>query len=114
MASWVALGFNGLHPQLRPWAEYLAAVAKYNGISVQITSTLRTASEQRALYARYLRGESDLPAAPPGTSSHELGLAFDVVFGGNYRGPAQEALGQLWRSWGGRWAGSVDPVHFTV
>ena len=110
----MALGFSALHPQLRPWAEYLAAVAKANGIQVRITSTVRTASEQRALYARYLRGESDLPAAPPGTSRHELGLAFDVVFGPSYRGWEQRALGELWRSWGGFWAGDADPVHFSA
>lgn len=110
----MALGFSGLDPQLRPWAEYLARVAQLNGISVQITSTRRSSQEQAALYARYLRGESDLPAAPPGGSLHEYGLAFDVVFGGNYRGDAQRALGQLWQSWGGRWAADKDPVHFSV
>lgn len=107
-----------LDPQLRPWAEYLVAVGEYNGFRVQVTSTRRSSGQQATLWNRYKTcqrsGGSCLPAAPPGTSLHERGLAFDLVVNGDYRGPAQEALGRFWESLGGRWAGSADPVHFSV
>lgn len=110
---------QGLHPGLRPWIEYLLRVAQYNGLRVQVTSTLRTRADQARLWQRYQTcvksgGHSCLPAAPPGSSDHELGLAVDLVVNGDYRGAAQEALGRFWESLGGRWAGSVDPVHFYV
>ena len=40
---------------------------------------------------------------------HQLGRAFDVVFS---PAAAQEEAGRIWQSWGGRWGGSSDPVHF--
>ena len=40
---------------------------------------------------------------------HQLGRAFDVVFDPP---GAQAAAGAIWRSWGGRWGGVTDPVHF--
>jgi LAS superfamily LD-carboxypeptidase LdcB len=105
--------FDGLLPELRPAAIELLRVAQRAGLRPQVTSVRRSSQQQAALYARYLRGESDLPAAPPGTSQHEFGMAFDLVCGGNFRSPAQAQLGALWRSWGGRWEPS-DPVHFFV
>lgn len=105
--------FDGLVPELRPAAYALLQVAQKAGLRPRVTSVRRSRSEQAALYARFLRGESDLPAAPPGTSQHEHGLAFDMVLAEGYRTPNQAALGALWRSWGGRWE-SADPVHFFV
>lgn len=104
-----------LHPALVPWAEYLVRVAEYNGLRVQVTSTRRTAAQQALLYQRSQAcGGGCLPAARPGTSAHELGLAFDLVVDGDYRGRNQARLGAFWRSLGGRWAGDADPVHFYV
>lgn len=108
-----------LHPELVPWARWLVQVAEYNGMRVQITSTLRTAGQQESLYRRFLAcrstgGARCLPAAPPGRSDHERGLAFDLVVNGDFRGAAQDALGRYWSSIGGKWGGSVDPVHFGV
>lgn len=109
-----------LHHEFRPWVEYLLRVAEYNGLRVQVTSTLRTRAQQTVLYQRYLqcaarggRGTC-LPAAVPGTSDHELGLAVDLVVNGDFRGASQRALGEFWRSLGGRWAGDADPVHFSL
>lgn len=109
-----------LDPALRPWAEWLIRVAEYNGMRVQVTSTFRTTAQQTVLYQRYLqcserggRGTC-LPAARPGTSDHELGRAFDLVVNGDFRSPAQAALGRFWESLGGRWGGSIDPVHFAA
>lgn len=112
---------NALDPGLRPWVEYLIRVAEYNGLRVQVTSTRRTRAQQAILYQRYQACTRTsrtpgtcLPAAVPGTSDHELGRAVDLVVNGDYRGPAQRALGEFWRSLGGRWAGDADPVHFSV
>lgn len=110
----------GLRPEFREAVDYLLRVAQYNGLRVQITSTLRTRAQQTTLYERYLRCRgiggrgACLPAAPPGTSDHELGLAIDLVVDGDYRGARQRALGEFWETMGGRWAGEVDPVHFSV
>lgn len=108
------IALKGLEPWLQPYAAYLLQVAAANGLNVQITSVRRSRQQQAALYARYLRGESDLPAAPPGTSDHELGLAFDLVVDHNYHSVNQERLGRFWQSMGGRWAGDADRVHFYV
>lgn len=94
-----------LHPDLVPWARWLIAHWPYG----QITSTRRSRREQAQLYAAYLRGESRYPAAPPGQSKHEVGLAFDYL-----ADPwILQQLGELWESVGGRWGGHVDdPIHF--
>ena len=104
---------RSLQPWLVPYAEYLLVVAAYNRLPVQVTSVRRSSVAQGRLYRRYLAGLSDLPAAPPGTSMHELGLAFDLVVSGDYRGPSQAALGAFWKTMGGQWFPS-DPVHFFV
>ena len=108
-----------LDPALAPAVAYLLRVAEYNGLRVALTSTRRTRLQQQGLYQRYLQcqragSRQCLPAAPPGTSDHERGLAFDLVVNGDYRGGAQRALGLFWQSMGGRWAGDADPVHFSV
>ncbi len=92
-------------------ADYLYQVAAYNRLGPVVTSVLRTATMQRKLYRRYLAGKSGgLPAAPPGQSLHQYGLAFDMVTT-PYSAAAQSALGALWIRMGGRW-GASDPVHF--
>lgn len=87
---------------------YLYRVAVANGLHPRITSTVRTHADQARLYRAWLaRGKTGLPAAPPGRSNHQLGLAFDMV-ADNLPG-----LGALWESWGGKWGGRFnDPVHF--
>ena len=57
-----------------------AAVAKY-GVTLQSAGPLsgyRTYEQQAYLYDLYLAGEG-APANPPGTSTHELGIAVDLV-----------------------------------
>lgn len=73
-----------------------------------LTSTLRTRAEQARLYARWLAGRGRR-AARPGTSLHELGLAFDV----SAPHVALLRLGALWRSVGGGWLLS-HPIHFEL
>jgi LAS superfamily LD-carboxypeptidase LdcB len=102
-----APSFAGLAPWAIPYAQYLYQVAEFNGLSPRVTSVFRTRQQQSVLYQRFLRGLSTLPAAPPGKSRHERGLAWDMVT----TNPA--AIGALWKSMGGRWFPS-DPVHFEV
>lgn len=101
---------NTLHPSLRPWCSWLSSA-----IGAEITSTYRSRSEQTRLYRtrqRVLSGElpeseQPFPVAPPGTSYHEYGRAFDL------KAPIDRliAAGRYWRSIGGTWDPS-DPIHF--
>jgi len=102
--------FASLNPGLRPFADALYDVARLYRMAPRVTSTFRSVAEQRVLFDRFRRGESRFPAAPPGRSLHNYGLAFDLVV----RDPAsQRWLGEVWESWGGRWGGRFnDEVHF--
>src|SRR5438046_1562854 len=69
-------------------------------------------SRQAALAADRTRTR---PAAPPGRSKHEVGLAYDVRANGLT--PAQiQRIGELGESiglrWGGRFTPRPDPNHF--
>lgn len=104
-------GLERLQPWLVPYATWLYQVAVQYGLRPRVTSTLRTYDEQLALYQH---NPSGLPAARPGTSKHEAGLAFDLVVSAGRNSPEQAWLGQVWQSVGGKWLGSYDPVHFEV
>ncbi len=80
--------------------------------SARITSPFRTRRQQAKLYRRYLAGMSPYPAAPPGSSLHEQGRAFDL---GGLSSQELQTLGQTWEGWGGRWGGRFgDPIHFEL
>ena len=101
---------SSLNPQLEQAARYMEAMVRQAGGRLTFTSTRRSHDDQARLYQA--RGSNPYPVARPGTSKHELGLAFDAVVS-----PAswQSALGQWWQSIGGRWGGTFsryDPVHF--
>jgi len=101
---------DGLEPWLRPYARYLVSLAGYAGArSVRITSVRRSRAAQAALYARYLQGRSRFPAAPPGRSLHEQGIAWDMV---TEPYSALWTLGSWWQQMGGTWGGNSDPIHF--
>lgn len=97
---------RGLEPWLRPYADALASY--FPGL--QITSVRRSKTQQLRLWNT--RHRNPYPVAPPGTSKHERGLAWDMV------GPKEqlEQAGRVWESWGGRWGGRRynDPIHFEV
>lgn len=105
-----------LHPQLVPVARYLYAIGKYYDPLLVVTSGFRSASKQEQLYRKWLSGESQIPAAPPGQSLHGYGLAFDLARIGKdpLNDPLLNWLGAVWESWGGRYGGARDPVHFQV
>ncbi len=103
-----------LHPALVPWAQYLLHLGKQYDPLLVVTSARRSRAKQSQLYDRYIRGQSKIPAAPPGGSLHEYGLAFDMArIGKSPMGdPLLNWLGQVWESWGGQHGGIADPVHF--
>lgn len=109
----MASRFSDLDPYLQPYAQYLYDVAEYNGLKPRVTSTFRSMEKQADLYRRWQQGLSALPAAPPGKSKHNYGLAFDMVVHDGYHSPWQTAVGNFWKSLGGKWWQS-DPVHFQV
>ena len=105
--------FRGLQGWLQPYAQYLHDSAVASDFRPNVTSVFRSNQKQAVLYERWRRGLSDLPAAPPGRSKHNYGLAFDLVVRQGYWSPHQRALGHFWRAMGGRWF-EKDPVHFEV
>lgn len=98
-----------LEPNIRPFAQDLFDAAQAQGLHPRVTSARRSHAQQEALYRRYQEGLSRYPAAPPYGSAHEYGLAFDMTVPD--RG-YQLGLGQVWISWGGRYGGEEDPIHF--
>ena len=85
--------FRGMHPELKPYAEYAVNIARYYGLNPQITSVYRGMAFQARLRANWedcrARGlyPSDVslayglsckwPANRPGDSGHNYGLAWD-------------------------------------
>lgn len=103
-----------LDPRLAPYAKYLYSLGKQYDGRLVVTSARRSMAKQQRLYNDYIRGISKIPAAPPGRSLHQLGLAFDLARIGKdpLADPLLNWLGAVWVSWGGRWGGQRDPVHF--
>jgi len=99
------------------------------GIRIDVTSTTRTVEKQQELYNKWIaRGKTGLPAAPPGASAHELGMAIDFTISDIAtrqilaRGSSSKQVWQQYRvgelaiqaglRWGGDWAGGqYDPIH---
>ncbi len=104
--------FDALDPELRGALQDLQAWLGQQGVLSTVTSTVRSARDQDFLWRRYKRGDSPLPAAPPGHSAHEYGWAFDMIVSPDN---LQRAVGRAWeRLWGGKWGGTRDPVHFEL
>jgi len=103
-----------LDRRLIPWAQWLFKVGQHNDGRLVVTSAFRSPGKQAELYAKYQRGETLIPAAPPGRSLHNLGLAFDLARLGKdpLDDPLLNWLGALWEHVGGQWGGIRDPVHF--
>jgi len=101
-----------LDRRLYPLASAFVQWAQAGGHRVTVTSARRSRAKQARLYRAWLRGESRIPALPPGRSLHERGLAWDMV------GDDLPMLGRAWESLGGQWGGrsklGYDPVHFQL
>lgn len=107
---------RGLEHHFRPMAEAFVRQAIRTWPGLRVTSARRSHLEQLRLYQAAQRGENDgLPVARPGTSDHEVGLAFDLARPGTdpFSDPALVALGAEWLNQGGRWS-ARDPVHFAA
>ena len=103
-----------LDQRLVPWALWIHRVGKYYSPRLVVTSARRSMAKQAYLYARWKAGLSEIPAAPVGRSLHQIGLAFDMARVGidPLTDPLLAHLGAIWESYGGRWGGERDPVHF--
>jgi len=103
-----------LKPHLVPWARWIYALGKYYDPLLVVTSARRSQADQARLWMKYQRGQSVIPAAPPGASLHESGYAFDLArIGKNPIGdPLLLWLGRVWEHYGGVHGGERDPVHF--
>lgn len=104
-----------VQPFVRQFLDHLAR----HGIRAHVTSARRSSAKQAELYRKSQLPGARFPAAPPGTSTHERGLAFDVVFNSivpprkpPYPWP-YDVVGQLWESLGFTWGGRFDDaIHF--
>lgn len=107
---------NTLDYRLVPYAKWIYAVGKYYQPKLVVTSAFRSPADQQRLRFKWLTGQSPIPAAPPGRSLHNFGLAFDLASLGvdPFEDPVLPPLGRLWQSIGGAYGGVCDPVHFAV
>lgn len=107
-----SLSLKALRSPLREAAPFLLqyATSVLGASSARVTSTRRSHSQQKALYAAFLAGKAQYPVAPPGSSKHELGLAVDIV---TQPMSVLPHLGAWWNSIGGTWRPS-DPIHFEI
>lgn len=102
-----------LDPSIRDPADEFIAWLRSQGVRVTVTSARRTHAAQAALYQRYISGRSKYPAAAPGSSKHEAGLAFDL----GLDPPVYSQAGAVWERYvpKGRWGGHFrDEVHFEL
>lgn len=95
------MSLSGLQPWLSPYAAYLLRLYP----PAVVTSTYRSYSDQLRLWLN--RSSNPYPVAPPGSSWHQYGRAFDI----SAPDWALEQLGAIWQSWGGTWS-PRDPIHF--
>ena len=103
-----------LDPKLRHHAEVFFRAAHRRFPGLVVTSARRTYAEQARLYRASLEGKNNgLPATPPGGTSHERGLAWDMarINLDPLTDGVLRQLGAEWRHLGGSWW-EGDPVHF--
>lgn len=106
----MSASLDDLDPTLIPFAKDLVTAAGAAGLLPQVTSTRRSQAQQARLYRAYLAGNTNYPVAPPGTSAHEYGFAFDMITSPM---SALTDVGATWEDWGGVWGGHYgDEIHF--
>lgn len=113
-----------LHPSIQDRARETLVRAFSQGVSLIVTQGLRTNEEQARLYAQGRTAPGAIVTnAPPGSSWHNFGLAFDVAVlddMGKTTWPENSALwqkiGTIGKStgcaWGGDWTTIKDRPHF--
>jgi len=105
-----------LKPWLQPWARWIYDYGRTFNSKLVVTSARRDSTKQQQLRFDYLSGKSKIYAAPPGTSRHEFGEAFDLASVGidPFEDWTLPWLGYYWQYYGGLYGGTSDPVHFGV
>lgn len=99
--------YFGVHSEVaKRGRELVRLFREATGQPLTLTSGKRSRAKQADLYALYRRGEG-LPAARPGTSAHEFGLALDY----STRRDLYPVMWRLARSLGFVTLGWHDPVH---
>lgn len=100
-----------LHPEVVRRMNAITAELRRRGISFRVTSTYRSIANQERLYQAWLaRGKTGLPAARPGLSTHNYGIAFDAVF----PAASTSTVAAVARFHGMEWFGPGDRVHFDI
>lgn len=113
---------GGLHPELRPAAEWLVGEWQRQGGTIEITSVKRTLEKQEQLrrnfdlcVAKGLQGQAvslspgmscKWPANKPGDSAHNFGLAWD-----SWVPDDQMPTWVQWRKWQGWHVPDNDVIH---
>jgi len=115
----VTVGLRGLHPGVRPYAEYAHGIARAYGLEPRVTSSYRSWANQLGLYSKHLRCRVSgrfpsppdclWPANRPGDSSHQYGLSWDSVVPA-----AQMPLWAAIRQYVGFTVPSNDSIHAEV
>lgn len=108
------------HPSLTAYARAFCEMLERYGFHVTVTSVARSPQKQLELWRRCMAGQSRFPAAAPGSSPHELGIAFDIMLTPPGPGvPEARAhawyrpAGEAWERAGLRWGGRFrDSIHF--
>lgn len=99
----------GLHPYFRPWIDWLLDFADQNGVTVEVISAFRTVEEQKRAAAQ--ARAAGRPAAKPGRSAHNYGLAVDLAAGGHSSSADHKWLMSVWEAMGGSFYPN-DAPHF--
>lgn len=112
-----------LHPRAQPMARELVQGAAAHGITIVVTSALRTYAEQDMIFSQgRTRAGSIVTKARGGWSNHNFGIAFDVtIFAGGkplYESPLYKAVAAIGKSlgltWGGDWVTIHDEPHYEL
>jgi hypothetical protein len=116
----VSASLRDLDPRVQSFVRTFLSALAHAGVKATLTSTRRDLNTQKRLYDCFVRvGCSDCskrpgqpgcyPAAAPGSSTHAIGVAFDL----HLDPPVYELAGQAWESAGFTWGGRFsDPIHF--
>ena len=111
------MSLDSLTPDTQAAVDLLDKYARKKlGTPIKVTSTLRTCSQQNALYAQGRTTPGSVVTGARGCLSwHVLGRAVDIAIPGGVFAD-YELLGLYWESLGGNWGGRFtnidDPGHF--
>jgi peptidoglycan L-alanyl-D-glutamate endopeptidase CwlK len=111
---------NDLKPYVKYLCELLIEKCKAEGITLLVTSTLRDAEYQKALYAQGRTKPGSIVTSTSLIGAHGFGLAFDVVPLVNGKADWSSnkwnrigAIGkQIGLEWAGDWESFIEKCHF--